>query len=98
MGGLSQSLRADQGNSDFREKMEFNARRPGRNPSVLIRAIPTPGSTDYIEIGTGSKSQSLRADQGNSDLEGLDAKTRKTMETESRNPSVLIRAIPTPAT
>ena len=39
----------------------------GRNPSVLIREIPTASYQGEANKCCANKSQSLRADQGNSD-------------------------------
>ncbi len=95
MSQKSQSLRADQGNSDA-----FNAvvGRAAKIKSQSLRA--DQGNSDTAkELGLSrvglSKSQSLRADQGNSDsyFQHVQAVTLQ----EGRNPSVLIRAIPTVA-
>ncbi len=72
----SQSLRADQGNSD------------NRVPSKVVAVV-----LGLIE------SQSLRADQGNShEWLPIAWVIRNRVRHKSRNPSVLIRAIPTAET
>ncbi len=64
----------------------------GRNPSVLIRAMPTRGLT--MDTLAGSvESQSLRADQGNAD--STEVTFVYSTFKKGRNPSVLIRAMPT---
>ena len=123
MGGKrkSQSLRADQGSADpALPGLRVGAPGWRRNPSVLIRALPTActASCDYRltnesqslradqgsadcssglwRVHVAAKSQSLRADQGSADLRVWSpAPACQSAPTRSRNPSVLIRTLPT---
>jgi hypothetical protein len=67
----SQSLRTDQGNSDSNSTglWAVTAPKESRNPSVPIRAIPTDAKmAEALWEEEGHLSQSLRTDQGNSDV------------------------------
>ena len=88
----SQSLRADQVNSDKCGIEPSSPCWPGRNPSVLIRSIPTPAPKAAMGRTTLSRNPSVLIRSIPTMSKSLHVSYQ---HCEGRNPSVLIRSIPT---
>ena len=87
----SQSHRTAQGNSKIALWIPAGAYMLSRNPTVLLRAIPSPAFHWQGRRGLLRESQSHRTAQGNSKEEYRSILGRKEIR---RNPTVLLRAIP----
>jgi len=89
----SRTLRPDQGCSDAKKFAAalLEARIQGRNPSVLVRAVPTKTwcGTDHLQAIVAIPPSWIRA------VPTAAASRRPASSIQSRNPSVLIRAVPT---